>query len=246
MALEALVDFYKKYESSAPDFSATVALNEAPILTSEFRGRSTQSKGKEIPMREVLPKAKGKTPLVFTKQGSGTLYYSARVKYVSTELFLERLDKGMHVERAYAVRKEGAVAATSFQAGDLIEVTLRIRNTKERRWVAVTDPIPAGFEPVKSWFATTASELARDADNSGSENRDWESWFRRGGFDRVEKHDDHVNAFATRLSEGLHEFKYLVRATTSGTFRTAPTRAEEMYEPQVFGRTRTDVIEVSR
>jgi len=246
MALEALVDFYKKYESSAPDFSATVALNEAPILTSEFRGRSTQSKGKEIPMREVLPKAKGSTPLVFNKQGSGTLYYSARVKYVSTELFLERLDKGIHVERSYAVRKEGAASATSFQAGDLIEVTLRIRNTKERRWVAVTDPIPAGFEPVESWFATTASELARDADNSSSENRDWESWFRRGGFDRVEKHDDHVNAFATRLSEGLHEFKYLVRATTSGTFRTAPTRAEEMYEPQVFGRTRTDVIEVSR
>ena len=246
MALEALVDFYKKYESTAPDFSAAVTLNETPVLTSEFRGRSTESRGKELPMRELLPKAQGKTPLTFSKQGSGTLYYSARVKYVTTELFLERLDKGIHLERLYAVRKEGAVPSMTFQAGDLIEVTIRVRNSKERRWVAVTDPIPAGFEPVESWFATTASELARAADNANSQARDWESWFRQGGFDRVERHDDHVNAFATRLSEGIHEFRYLVRATTSGSFRTAPARAEEMYQPQVFGRTRTDVIEVSR
>src|SRR5207253_7479342 len=70
----------------------------------------------------------------------------------------------------------------------LIKVTLRIRNTKERRFVAVTDPIPAGTEPVESWFATTASDLAEGqakADNGG----DWMSWWRHGGFDHVERQD---------------------------------------------------------
>ena len=52
--------------------------------------------------------------------------------------------------------------------------------------------------------------------------------------------------FATRLSEGTHEFSYIVRATTAGSFRTAPARAEEMYEPEVFGRTATAIIEVKR
>jgi uncharacterized protein YfaS (alpha-2-macroglobulin family) len=52
--------------------------------------------------------------------------------------------------------------------------------------------------------------------------------------------------FATRLDEGRHEFSYIVRATTAGTFRTAPAHAEEMYEPEVFGRTETAVIEVQR
>jgi uncharacterized protein YfaS (alpha-2-macroglobulin family) len=42
----------------------------------------------------------------------------------------------------------------------------------------------------------------------------------------------------------VHEFSYIARATTSGTFRTAPATAEEMYEPEVFGRTATTVIEV--
>ena len=75
---------------------------------------------------------------------------------------------------------------------------------------------------------------------------DWTPWWQRGGFDHVERHDDRVQLFATRLSEGRHEFTYVVRATTAGTFRTAPARAEEMYEPEVFGRTATSVIEVRK
>ena len=75
---------------------------------------------------------------------------------------------------------------------------------------------------------------------------DWFTWWQRGGFDHVERHDDRVELFATRLSEGRHQFTYVVRATTAGTFRTAPAHAEEMYEPEVFGRTATAVIEVKK
>ena len=82
-----------------------------------------------------------------------------------------------------------------------------------------------------------------DADDRAD---DWLSWWRRGGFDRVERFDNRVELFATRLSEGRHVFTYIVRATTAGTYRTAPARAEEMYEPEVFGRTPTAVIEVRR
>jgi uncharacterized protein YfaS (alpha-2-macroglobulin family) len=73
----------------------------------------------------------------------------------------------------------------------------------------------------------------------------WEIW-KRGGFDHVERHDDRVQLFATRLAEGTHEFTYVVRATTAGTFRTAPARAEEMYEPEVAGRTATAIVSVQR
>ncbi|MCC6989338.1 MAG: hypothetical protein IT181_10090, partial [Acidobacteria bacterium] len=140
-------------------------------------------------------------------------------------------------------------AATSYAAGDLVRVTLTFRLTKERRFVAVTDPLPAGFEAVESWFATTARDLAaaqdRQVNDSGDAN-DWRAWWRHSGFDRVERHDDRVQLFATRLGEGLHEFSYIVRATTAGTFRTAPARVEEMYTPEIFGRTATTVIDVKR
>ena len=97
--------------------------------------------------------------------------------------------------------------------------------------------------PVESWFATTAADLARDQDEQDDGGGDWLDWWGRGGFDRVERHDDRVLLFATRLSEGEHVFSYVARATTAGTFRTAPTHAEEMYEPEVFGRTASDVVD---
>jgi hypothetical protein len=188
-------------------------------------------------------------PLTFTREGTGTLFYTARLRYAADEIFHTALDNGIQIARSYAPYVENATrpAATAYKAGDLVRVTLSFNLTKERRFVAVTDPLPAGFEAVESWFATTASSLARAQDDQGDRgNENWFSWWQRSGFDHVERFDDRVQLFATRLSEGRHEFTYIVRATTAGTFRTAPARAEEMYSPEVFGRTSTAVIEVKR
>lgn len=127
-----------------------------------------------------------------------------------------------------------------------MRVTLTLQLTKERRYVALTDPLPAGFEPLESWFATTARALGSAEARQEEADQAWESWWQRGGFDHVERHDDRVQLFATRLAEGEHQFTYVARATTAGTFRTAPARAEEMYAPEVFGRTATTVITVQR
>ena len=248
-ALEALVDYYRKYEAVSPDFVATASLGSTTIARRQFTGRSTEAFQRDVPLASVPRSAPqgAEQPLRFEKQGTGTLFYSARLRYAVDQLFRDSLDQGMHIERSYAPYKEGAElpAATRFNAGDLVRVTLRFTLTKERRYVAVTDPLPAGFEPVESWFATTATDLARAQDDQREPDDDgWRWWWERGGFDHVERHDNRVQLFATRLSEGVHEFSYIVRATTAGTFRTAPAHAEEMYEPEVFGRTATSVIEV--
>jgi uncharacterized protein YfaS (alpha-2-macroglobulin family) len=98
---------------------------------------------------------------------------------------------------------------------------------------------------VESWFATTAASLKTGQEQLEAQG-DWRSWLMHGGFDHIERHDDRVLLFATRLDEGRHEFSYIVRATTAGTFRTAPAHAEEMYAPKIFGRTETAIVEVQR
>ena len=250
LAMEALVAYYRKYESASPDFRAVVKLGTEDFAREEFKGRSTTSRTKELPMAKVLAQAPGGSskPLTFAREGTGTLFYTARLRYASDEIFQEGLDNGIRIARSYAPYVETGTrpAATSYKAGDLVRVTLSFELTKERRYLAVTDPLPAGFEAVESWFATTAASLAREQDDQGSRSDNWFSWWQRGGFDHVERFDDRVQLFATRLSEGRHEFTYIVRATTAGTFRTAPARAEEMYAPEVFGRTSTAVIEVKR
>jgi uncharacterized protein YfaS (alpha-2-macroglobulin family) len=248
LAVEALVAYYRRFEPEGPDFRAVVRLGAEQVGSVEFRGRSTESTVESIPMTRVLAAGQPGTarPLTFSREGTGTLFYTARLRYAADTLFHEGLDAGFAIERSYAPFLENgtAPAATSYKAGDLVRVTLTFNLTKERRFVAVTDPLPAGFEPVESWFATTAASLAAQQDDQGEVDRDWFAWWQRGGFDHVQRHDNRVNLFATRLSEGRHEFSYIVRATTAGTFRTAPARAEEMYEPEVFGRTATSVIEV--
>lgn len=252
-AMAALVAYYRKYEPTVPDFRAVVTLGTRELVRDEFRGRSAEAATSSLPMAQVLSAGKPGTtlPLTFTRDGAGTLYYTARLRFAADALVQDGLDAGFQVERRYEpfVEQGTRPAATSYAAGDLVRVTLTFRLTKERRFVAVTDPLPAGFEAVESWFATTARDLAAAQDrqvNDGGNAADWRAWWRHSGFDRVERHDDRVQLFATRLGEGLHEFSYIVRATTAGTFRTAPARVEEMYSPEVFGRTATTVIDVKR
>ena len=249
-AMEALVAYYRKFESVVPDFTAVVTLSDKEIARQKFAGRSTTSVSKEIAMPQVLAGGSpgSSSPLTFTREGSGSLFYTARLRYAADTLFQQGMDTGFSIERSYAPYVETGVrpASTSYKAGDLVRVTLTLRLTKERRFVAVTDPLPAGFEPVESWFATTARTLAQDQDQQPESSADWNSWWQHGGFDHVERHDDRVQLFATRLSEGRHTFNYIVRATTAGTFRTAPAHAEEMYEPEVFGRTATTIVEVRK
>ena len=197
-----------------------------------------------------------KLDLVFAREGTGTLYYAARLTYSSTDPVKDAMDQGFRVERTYAPM-DGGAEGTTFKAGDLVKVTLRLTLTKERRFVAVNDPLPAGFEPVESWFNTTARDLVAQNDQqtsaeqgeneeSSGDESDWLERWLRGGFDHVEKHDDRVQLFATRLAEGVHTFSYVARATTAGTFNAGPARAEEMYEPEVFGRTPSATVEIKQ
>jgi uncharacterized protein YfaS (alpha-2-macroglobulin family) len=247
-AMQALVRYYRTHEPEIPDFRGTVTLGSEDVLRTDFKGRSTKPVVKTIPMPQLLTKAadSARMPLTFRRDGTGTLFYTARLQYAADRTFHEGLDNGIRIERFYEPYVEGGSrpATESFAAGDLVRVTLRFHLTKERRYLAVTDPLPAGFEPVESWFASTARTLARQQDPPADSQRHWSDWWERGGFDHVERHDDRVLLFATRLSEGRHEFSYVVRATTAGTYRTAPARAEEMYQPEIFGRTATTVITV--
>ncbi|PYR16096.1 MAG: hypothetical protein DMF94_29480 [Acidobacteria bacterium] len=249
IAMQALVNYYRKYESLAPNFTATIKLGTQDLLRETFKGRSTDAATKDVPMAELARRASTASDLTVRRDGEGTAFYVARLTYAPDAAILTARDNGFHIQRQYAPMSAGRVgpAATSFGAGDLVRVTLSFDLPKERRFVAVTDPVPAGFEPVESWFATTASDLARATDQQDEGERPrWDDIWRRGTFDHVERHDDRVLLFATRLSEGHHEFSYIVRATTAGAFQAAPARAEEMYEPDVSGRTATLAIEVRR
>lgn len=247
-ALSSLVEYYKRYEPETPDFRALVNLEREQLLSATFKGRATTAQATHVPIARLAPAggAGAKRDLTFRREGTGTLFYTAHLSYVNAAPVLQDLDMGIRVQRRYEKlvnNKPAGAAGTTFAAGDLVRVTLSFDLTKERRFMAVTDPLPAGLEPIASWFATTAQELS-EQQQKYEEGSSWFTWWERGGFDHVERHDDRVQLFGTRLAEGHHEFSYITRATTAGSFVTSPAYAEEMYSPEVFGRTATTTIEI--
>src|SRR4029077_20269400 len=131
LALEALVSYYRRFEATVPDFTATASLGSTTVATARFQGRSTEARGADLPMSRIVAAAPAGSehPLTFTRSGTGTLFYSARLRYVVDTLFQEGSDQGIAIERSYAPfdEHEARPAATTFKAGDLVRVTLMLR-----------------------------------------------------------------------------------------------------------------------
>jgi len=246
VALDALVSYYRAFEAEEPRMTATVALGGTSIGTATFNGRSTAVEQVRLAMPDLLRRiaAGSARDLTVSRAGTGRVYYTARLQYLAPES-PDPVDRGMRIERQYEpLDAAGAVTSRmSFSTGDLVRVRLTISLPHEGRFIAITDPVPAGFEPIDALLSTTASDLARQSFQQPGQTG-WMTWRRYGGFDHVAKHDDRVVAFATRLGAGRHVFTYLARATTAGIFGAAGARGEAMYAPEINGRSAAALITV--
>ena len=61
----------------------------------------------------------------------------------------------------------------------------------------------------------------------------------------VEAHDDRVFLYVDSLQPGVYTYEYYLRALVPGTFAHLPARAEELYFPEIFGRTSGSRITVT-
>lgn len=252
-ALEALVNYYRVFEQSG----ATAASRASVRLGASTVGTVSLSTAQPSARVSVDPEqlraggqAGASTDLIVDTEGSGRAFYSARLQY-RTPVPAASASRGIEVQRRYeryvpgtkaTTGRIGGPGATTLSADDLVRVTVVINVPRETRFVALTDALPAGFEIVDENLSITSSTL-RNVATTQSSSSGW-GWWRSGGFDHVEKRDNRVQAYATQLSAGRHEFSYLVRATTRGTFSVPGTIVEAMYAPEVMGRSLATTVVV--
>ena len=100
-AMESLVNYYRKYETVVPNFSAVVKLGLDEVAREQFTGRSADSKSTDLSMPQILAKGAPGTsqPLTFTRDGAGTLFYTTRLRYAADVLYQQGLDSGFRIER---------------------------------------------------------------------------------------------------------------------------------------------------
>ena len=250
-ALTALVNYYRAAEPTAPNFKAEVLLGTTSAYEKVFSGRSLAAQSTQVPMTKLSATLNGQTagtsgavgavPLTVKATGNGTLFWNARLRYEPATKTLKALDSGFAVERSYlpyvGTSNKTVNGVSTFAAGDLVRVSLTIRTAQNRRNVVIDDPIPAGLEPLDARLSSTSQVEV----SGGEAVRDGSSF----GIDHVEIQDNRVLLFATGLEPGTLTYTYVARATAPGTFIAAPTQAEEMYRPEIFGRTATATMVIT-
>ena len=126
--------------------------------------------------------------------------------------------------------------ATAFHAGDFVTVKLTVTAATDHRWVALVDPLPAGFEAVNPALAS-----GKPSDPPSPTRARWTpvTW------DHQNLRDDRVEWFADHMAAGHYELTYQARATIDGHFTAAPATVEAMYQPDQHARTAREAITVT-
>ena len=234
-SLRAFESFYRRYEKEEPDFKAVVSVEEDKIrelMQEQFLGRSLGSVEKTFDFPVVFGEGE-KAKLLFSKVGTGRLYYTLRMGFVPAKRDVPA-SEGYEISREIKPMDGG----TAFKAGARAIVTVTVKTPQDRTFVAVNDPVPAGFEVVNTAFAVESAEDARALEKKSGRGGDW------GGFERAERYDDRMLIFADYLTAGEHKYSYIVQATVPGVYYSPASLVEGMYEPEVFGRTAGSTIEI--
>lgn len=185
--------------------------------------------------------------LKIEKEGEGRLYYAARIAYDLKEDNASRINSGIEIRREYSVEREGKFiildSPMSIKRGELVKVDLFVSVPTARHFVVVNDPIPGGLEPVNTDLAT-ASQVDADKAKLKSADGSWfykfSNWSYYGryfwSFYHKELRHDSARFYADYLPAGNYHLAYTSQAIAEGDFTVMPVHAEEMYDPDVYGK----------
>jgi uncharacterized protein YfaS (alpha-2-macroglobulin family) len=241
--LLALDRYFNTFEAQTPDFVARIWLGDTYIGDHTYKGRTTERHETEIPM-SYLTTGQDVQDLILSKEGPGRLYYRLGLRYAPTDLSLDPLDMGFVVQRSYgAVDDPEDVyldddGVWHIKAGARVRVKLNMVADNRRYHVALVDPLPAGLEIVNPALAVSGA-VPQDP-NAPDYRYGW--WWWGPWYEHQNMRDERAEAFTSLLWDGVYDYSYVARATTPGTFVVPPAKAEEMYSPEVFGRSSSDMV----
>ena len=146
---------------------------------------------------------------------------------------------GFSITRTYL--DPSGQAATTFHAGDLVTVQLDVSAAAAHHWVALVDPLPAGFEAVNTALASSGPPRA-----SSTPVDPWARRWAPIAWAHQNLRDDRVEWFADAVTTGSYRLTYQARATIDGSFTAMPATIEAMYQPDQHARTDRTQLTVAK
>ncbi|MBZ5607180.1 MAG: alpha-2-macroglobulin [Acidobacteriia bacterium] len=236
MVIYGLIDYLKTTNELKPNLTATVFVNDQPVLTRKI----DQAASLNLPdlVLDESKLAAGVNHIRVATSGQGRLYYSTRAEYYSTEQRFQKTGSvSLNLLRDYfrlAPAKVGdrivydtAPLEGPVSAGDIIAVRLTVTGS-EWKYLMLEDPIPAGTEFI-------------ERDNL-YELRNRPPWW-RFLFTRRELHDDRMAIFQTYFPQGQQQYFYLLKVVNPGVFQVSPARVGPMYQTDVMATSESRRLE---
>ncbi|MDY6992201.1 MAG: alpha-2-macroglobulin family protein, partial [Pseudomonadota bacterium] len=244
--LQALTDYQRRYEQQPPQMTLHTWLDEAQLGSVELTQRTQPPQSFSHALTESDPGRQAQVKI--TREGQGRWYYSVRLQYAPTSEQAQAIDAGIEVKREYHVKRAGQWQLLNtplkLETGELVRVDLYVSVAGSRHFVVVDDPIPGGLEPVNrqlataAKIATTAPQAQDFADESYWHQQD--SWQTFGSsfwnFYHKELRHQAARFYADYLPPGDYHLTYVAQVIAAGDFQVMPTHAEEMYDPEVYGK----------
>lgn len=222
------------------------------VLVNGKEAFSTDWKYEELTTVVELSKEifiKGLNRLEVIPDNDTTLYYSLGVKWYG-DAALAQPAGSMIIQRDY-LDSTGKDAITEFEAGQIVMVRLSVTSKDSLpSYMMVEDHLPGGLEALNEGLNTTSREFNAQSlffyedyyygNESGYSPFMWD----RLGYNNKEIHNGRVTFFTTSAEGSKITFRYFARALRSGTFTALPAEVSAMYNPNLWGRSQTGVIEV--
>ncbi len=243
--MNALIDYARIYEATEPAMDVELRFNGEDLGSTRFNTRTDPMVTIIRDMRESDEGLAAK--LQIERKGQGRLYYSARIAYDLKQDNASRINSGIELRREYSVERDGKFmllqSPFKVKRGEVVKVDLFVSVPTARHFVVVNDPIPGGLEPVNTDLAT-ASQV--DADKSEFKAAElsyfyqFSNWTYYGryfwSFYHKELRHDSARFYADYLPAGNYHLSYTAQVIAQGEFSVMPTQAEEMYDPDIYGK----------
>jgi uncharacterized protein YfaS (alpha-2-macroglobulin family) len=251
---EALINYSRRYESVKPNMTVTAS------FAGQKMGEGKLSDFRQKPLiftHPLQPRDVGLAAAVdIQRAGAGRLYYNASLSFAPKEDFKKARNAGIEIRREYMVERGGKFLLLTppykIKQGELVRVNLYISVPSARDFVVVDDAVPGGLEVLNEDLGGTsavdAAKKEQDFDKNSYmwEFKDWHYFSSSySGFYFNEIRHDSVRFYSEYLEKGNYQLSYVAQAIAKGQFAILPASAEEMYDPDVFGKTPATQIEVT-
>ena len=251
--MSSLLDYAQRYEAVPPALRVTANVSGTRLGSAQFASVRDAAVTLSRPIGAADPGTRAE--LTIERAGAGRLYYSARMRYAPTDAAAIEVNAGIDLHREYSVQRDGEWLLLTnpmlIRRGELVRVDIYASLPTARHFVVIDDPVPGGLEPVNRDLAN-ASAVDADAGEFQAAGGSW--WFRfsdwhsygasRWSFYHQELRHDAVRFYSEYLPPGNYHVSYSAQAIAVGQFSVIPTHAEEMYDPDVYGKSLPGTLNV--